>query len=59
MKVKEFRKFITGLKDDDEILFSSDEELNCIRSGGEVAKLDEKKYVIYGFDGTEVEDETD
>jgi hypothetical protein len=58
MKVSEFKKMLAGLADDAELLFSSDEELNCLRQGGEVASLDGKKkkiYAVYGFDGTEVE----
>ena len=58
MKVKEFKKFLVGLEDDAEILFSSDEELNTLRKGGEICELtygSKKLYAIYGFDGTEVE----
>jgi len=58
MKAKEFKEILKGIDDEAEILFSSDEELNCLRADGEIARLkDEKKetYVIYGFDGSEVE----
>jgi len=57
MKVSEFKKLVEGLNDDAEILFSSDEELNTLRKGGEICKLSDTKetYAVYGFDGTEVE----
>ena len=54
MKVKEFIKSFRLEDMDKQIIFSSDEELNCLRSGGEVAEYDEKTLVIYGFDGTEM-----
>ena len=57
MKVRELLNFLSKEDLDKEILFSSDEELNCLRSKGEIAKLSDRKntLVIYGFDGTEVE----
>jgi len=61
MKGKQFKAMAVGIEDDAEVLFSCDEELNTIRSGGEIARLmgpnrKTKTYVIYGFDGTEVEE---
>jgi hypothetical protein len=55
MKVKDLLKQLKGLEEYD-ILFSSDEELNCLRERGEVAVFSDKKktVVIYGFDGTEL-----
>lgn len=57
MKVKELIKQLKG-KEEYDVLFSSDEELNCLRKKGEVAVLTDFKntVVIYGFDGTEMED---
>ena len=56
MKVRELIKTLTKEDLDKEILFSSDEELNCLRSGGEIALLSDRDcFVIYGFDGTEVD----
>lgn len=57
MKVKDVKKMLSNIPDDWEFLFSSDEELNCIREKGEVAELTDRKntVVIYGFDGSEVE----
>jgi hypothetical protein len=59
MKVRDLLKFITEADLDKEILFSSDEELNCLRSKGEIATLSDKPntLVIYGFDGSEVDDD--
>jgi len=56
MKVKELLSFLTKEDLDKEILFSSDEELNCLRSRGEIASIGNNKLVIYGFDGSEVEE---
>lgn len=60
MKVRDLLKFITEADLDKEILFSSDEELNCLRSKGEIAALSDKPntLVIYGFDGSEVDDDS-
>lgn len=53
MKVKKLKEYLKGLKDSDEFLISSDEELNTLYKDGEVAKIGNGKYVIYGFSGTE------
>jgi len=55
MKVKDLIKQLEKLDKETKILFSSDEELNTLRSEGEVV-LDEEDNVayIYGFDGTEM-----
>ena len=57
MKVKDLLKMLSTEDPEKEILFSSDEELNCMRSKGEIASLSDRKdtLVIYGFDGSEVE----
>lgn len=57
MKVKELISQLALYPPEYEILFSSDEELNTLRSRGEVAELShtKKTVVIYGFDGSEVE----
>lgn len=56
MKYKDFKKMLKGIDDEAEIIFSSDEELNCLRAKGEIAYLeDTKRYVIYGLDGTEID----
>ena len=57
MKVKDLLKMLSTEDLEKEILFSSDEELNCLRSEGEIASLSDRKdtLVIYGFDGSEVE----
>ena len=60
MKVKELVKILEGCKQDWNILFSSDEELNCLRKEGQIGEDDEaKSYYIYGLDGTETEDDND
>jgi len=60
MKVKELVKILEGCKQDWDILFSSDEELNCLRKEGQIGEDDEaKSYYIYGLDGTETEDDND
>jgi len=60
MKVKELVTILQGCKQDWEILFSSDEELNCLRKEGQVGEDDEaKSYYIYGLDGTEADKEDD
>jgi len=57
MKVKELIKQLEQVNGDIQIIFSSDEELNTLRSEGEVAFDEEENVVyIYGFDGTEVEE---
>jgi len=58
MKVKELIAQLKCFDENDEVLFSQDEELNCLRSRGEVAKLngmDKPSVVLYGFDGSEIE----
>jgi hypothetical protein len=57
MNVGELRKALNGFADDYEILVSSDEELNTLYGGWEIAILSSKKRIItiYGLDGTEVE----
>jgi|TARA_Y100000296_G_C4986296_1_gene163157 hypothetical protein len=55
MKIRELKKYIEQLKDDDELLISCDEELNLLYSKGEIAKIGNKRFVIYGFSGSEVE----
>lgn len=57
MKLKDLLKNLTKEDMELDILFSSDEELNTLRSEGEIAKLEDGKLVVYGFDGTEVDDE--
>lgn len=52
MKLKELLKVLTKEDFEKEIVFSSDEELNCLRTKGEIASLDDGRLVIYGFDGT-------
>lgn len=60
MKIKDLVTILQGCKQDWEILFSSDEELNCLRKEGQVGEDDEaKSYYIYGLDGTETEDNND
>ena len=56
MKVEKLREYLKGLKDSDDILISSDEELNNLFTDGEVAEIGKNKYVIYGFSGTEEEE---
>lgn len=57
MKVKELIKILSGCKQDWDILFSSDEELNCLRKEGQVSEdKSTKSYYIYGLDGTELDD---
>ena len=57
MKVRDLLKMLGKNDLDKEILFSSDEELNCLRARGEIAELSDRPntLVIYGFDGSEVE----
>ena len=57
MKVKELLRMLSKDDLEKEILFSSDEELNCLRSKGEIASLSDRPntLVIYGFDGSETE----
>jgi hypothetical protein len=57
MKIKELIKELQKYNQDADILFSIDEEFNCLRSEGQVAIInDEKtKVAIYGLDGTEIE----
>ena len=56
MKVGEVKKLLADIPDDWDFLFSSDEELNCLRTRGEIATLSDRKntVVIYGFDGSEI-----
>ena len=56
MKVKDLIKELKQFDEDMTIIFSSDEELNCLRGGGEAVIDEELKVIyIYGFDGTELE----
>jgi hypothetical protein len=57
MKIKELIKELQKYNQDADILFSSDEEFNCLRSEGQVAVIndEETKVAIYGLDGTEIE----
>jgi len=60
MKVKDLVKILNGCKQDWDILFSSDEELNCLRTEGQVGEDEEaKSYYIYGLDGTELDEDND
>ena len=61
MTVKELIEELKKYNPFSEVLFSSDEELNTIRTKGEVAELETedlmdtiKKVVIYGLDGSEI-----
>lgn len=56
MKLRDLFKGLSKKDLDKEILFSSDEELNCLRSNGEIAILEDGKLVIYGLDGSEVKE---
>lgn len=56
--IAELSKFPASTK----VIFSSDEELNTLREGGHVARLDnpsdpndKPRIVIYGLDGTEID----
>ena len=56
MKIKDLINILKNCNQDWDILFSSDEELNCLRTDGEVGKDDDaKSYYIYGLDGTELD----
>jgi len=57
MKVRELLGYLKKEDMDKEILFSSDEELNTLRSRGEIASLSDRPntLVIYGFDGSEID----
>ena len=57
MTIKDLKQSIANLPDDTVVLVSSDEELNNLYEGWQVAELSDKKktIVIYGLDGTEVE----
>lgn len=61
MTVKELIKELLEFDQNATVVFSSDEELNTIRTEGEVAELeseylrDKKEVVIYGLDGSERE----
>jgi hypothetical protein len=58
MKVKELKALLKDAKPNDEIIFSNDEELNCLMAKGEVAWLtDLKKWCVFPLSGTEVEEE--
>ena len=60
MKVKDLVKILGGCKQDWDILFSSDEELNCLRTEGQVGEDEEtKSYYVYGLDGTELDEDND
>ena len=55
MKIKELIKELNKFNQDNEVLISSDEELNTLFNGFEVAELSDKNncIVIYGLSGTE------
>ena len=56
MKIKDLIKLLQDCNQEGIIYFSSDEELNCLRSEGQIGENeDQKEYYIYGLDGTEVE----
>jgi len=59
MTIRALRIKLSEIKDQDaEIIFSNDEELNTLRTDGEVCELNlatgKKTYVIYGLDGSEI-----
>lgn len=37
----------------DTVVFASDEELNTVRTEGEVSQIEDTEVVIYGLDGSE------
>lgn len=55
MKVKELVTQLKTFNQEDDVLVSSDEELNTLFGGFEIAELSDKKgsIVIYGLSGTE------
>ena len=57
MTVKQLITYLEVYNENATILFSSDEELNTIRTEGQIAILDGMKneIVIYGLDGSERE----
>lgn len=61
MKVRELINMLSKADLDKDILFSSDEELNCLRSRGEICEIEDipNTLVVYGFDGSEVEFDDD
>lgn len=59
MKVKELKEILSQFPDDFNVLFSSDEELNTLRTRGTIQYFDNgeqpiNSVVIYGYDGSEV-----
>jgi len=57
MKVKDIVKTLKGLDQEGTFLVSGDEELNRVFSKCQIGILDKKKYVIYGLDGSEIDEE--
>ena len=63
MTVKELIKELKGHYQEAEVIFASDEELNTLRTRGEVVQLEREDLmdavptvVIYGLDGSEIEE---
>jgi hypothetical protein len=58
MTVKELISYLKVYRQDAKIMFASDEELNTIRTNGEIAILDgeNNELVIYGLSGSEREE---
>lgn len=58
MKVKELIKELLGHNQEATILFSSDEELNCLHKQGQTATLSDREncVVIYPLSGSETDD---
>lgn len=60
MKVKDLIIELHKCNKEWDILFSSDEELNCLRKVCQIGvDTNTKEYYIYGLDGTEVYNEMD
>jgi len=56
MIIKELIKKLSTLKQDNDILLSSDEELNTIYRDIEICEIeDENKYCLFGLSGSEEE----
>jgi hypothetical protein len=57
MLVKDLKKILNDIPDNAKILFSSDEELNILRTEGVVAELTDRKntFVVYGLDSSELD----
>ena len=55
MKVKDLITLLQECDREWDVLFSSDEELNCLRKEGQLGMDEEDKVIyVYGLDGTEV-----